>query len=298
MEFPKKEQKRIRQYLLGDLDEEQCQQLEERVFTSPDFKAQVLIVEDELAEDYVAGTLSTREKEAFRQRLLLTHEQNQRLNVISGLRAYAASQPPIPIASVGGEMQRPFGLKQFASLFRQPVPVLLTVLIILAAGFTFWFLSQPLKPGPNPQDLMRRQELEQQVSRLNPPGNQPLPSELTAPEAKLSYLTLTPDLLRGTSGQAKVEILGNITVLQLKLNPPFDQSDRYRVELRTGNGIELLRHDGLTRRTSDKAGTINFNLPSSAIPPNDYILRLSARNKMNQYEEVAEYFFRISLNTQ
>lgn len=296
MDFPEQEQNRIRQYLLGDLDEEQCQQLEEQFFISPDFKTQVLIAEDEIAEDYLAGTLSAKEEEAFRQRLLITREQTQRFNVIKSLGDYAASQPPVSISSATEEVvevQRPFGFKLWAFLFKRPVPILLAAVVLLAV---FWFVFQSLKHNSNSDDLIRRQELERQVSRLNSPDNQSLPPDLAASEAQTLSLTLKPDLLRDSSEQAKVEISSNIKILQLKLKLLTAQYDNYRVELRNSNGVELLRHDGLTLQTSDGSQTIIFNLPSSALAPNDYLLRLSGRNETNHYEEVAEYFFRVAPN--
>src|SRR5262245_27497594 len=123
MELLAEEQRMIRHYLLGDLDEEEYQQLEERLLTSPAFKTQVLMIEDELAEDYASGRLSASEQAAFRQRLLLTREQSQRFELLSALSAYAAQQPPVPIAVVARDVRPPHpeGLKLLAFWFRRPV---------------------------------------------------------------------------------------------------------------------------------------------------------------------------------
>jgi len=297
MEFLEEEQKVIRRYLLGALDEEQCQQFEERILTSPAFKTQVLIVEDELTEDYVAGTLPASDRDAFRWRLLLTREQNQRLAVISALSAYVAQQTPVRIATLANEAhaRRPAGVTPPAFLVSWRSRALLAAVIILAAGFTFWLVSYLSKTRPNPDDLSRRQEIEREVSRLNPPSDQPLPPELKVPAAHISSVTLKPNLVSRSAGElAKVEVLNNVAVIQFRLKLPLDGYDSYRVALYTSKGLELLRHDGLTPQTLGGFKDLMFNMPSSALPLGDYQLRLSGRRGTNQFEEVADYYFRVA----
>jgi len=296
MEFLEEEQKVIRRYLLGALDEEQYQQFEERILTSPAFKTQVLIMEDELAEDYVAGTLSANDREAFRRRLLLTREQNRRLAFIRALSAYAAQQPPLPIAAAANDARarRPGGVKLPAFLVSRPFQTMLAVVVVLAAGGAFWLLRYSSK-SPNLDDLIRRQEIEREVSRLNPPGDQPLPPELMGPAAHISSVTLKPNPVSRSAGElAKVEVLNNVTIVQFRLKLPLDRYDSYLVALYTSKGLELLRHHGLTPQTMDGFKDLMFNMPSSALPPGDYQLKLSGHRYTNQFEEVADYYFRVT----
>jgi hypothetical protein len=295
MDFPEKEQKVIRRYLLGKLDERQCEQLEERVLISPAFKMQVMIAEDELAEDYVSGRLSSKDQEAFRRRFLLTREQNQRIEIIRTLGAYAVQQPPVHITVAANNIraQPSEGIKLPSFLLSRPALILLGVILVLAVGGAFWLVRRSSSPRTDPDDLTRRREIEREVSRLNPTGNQPLPPELTA---HISSVILTPNLLRGAGETPKVETSSKVSVVQFHLKLPLDGYESYRVALYTSKGIELLHHDGLTSQSPDNSKDLIFNMPSSALHSDDYRLNLSGYRNMNPLEEVADYYFRVVRN--
>jgi hypothetical protein len=224
----------------------------------------------------------------------LTREQNRRLDFIRALSDYAAKQPPIHIAAANdARARRHGGVKLPAFLVSWPFQAALAVVVLLAAGVAIWPLLYSSKSS-NPNDLARRQEIEREISRLNPPGGQPLPPELTGPAAHISSVTLEPNPVSRSGGElAKVEILNNVTVVQFRLKLPLDGYDSYLVALYTSEEIELLRHSGLTPQTVGDSKDLMFNMPSSALPPGDYRLKLSGRRDTNQFEDVADYYFRV-----
>jgi hypothetical protein len=66
------------------------------------------------------------------------------------------------------------------------------------------------------------------------------------------------------------------------------------VALFTSEGNELLSHDGLTAQILNGFKDMIFNLPSSALSPGDYQLRLSGRHNTNRFEEFADFDFRVA----
>src|SRR5215470_14332435 len=62
------ENETIRQFLLGQLPDEQVEQLEDRIFSEPDFAEEVQIVEGELIADQQAGRLTPHESELLTAR--------------------------------------------------------------------------------------------------------------------------------------------------------------------------------------------------------------------------------------
>jgi hypothetical protein len=58
------------QYLLGELPEEKQARFEERFFLDDEYFEQLLVVKDELIDDYVQGNLSTHEREKFERHFL------------------------------------------------------------------------------------------------------------------------------------------------------------------------------------------------------------------------------------
>jgi hypothetical protein len=299
MEFLEEEQLVIRRYLLGDLDEERRQQVEERLFTSPAFKTQLQIAEDELVEDYLAGRLSASARDVFRRRFLLIREQKQRIELISALRAYADKQPPLSIpAAASGSRTRYYGGSRLpVFLAGSPSRSMLTaaVIIVILVGGAMGLLRYLSKTSMNPADLSRRQEIELEVRRLNPPSGQPFPPELATPAAHISSVTLNPNTVTRSGGElAKVEISDSVTIMQFRLKLPLDGYDSYRLTLYTSEGAELLGHDGLTPQSLNGIKDLIFNLPSSALPPGDYQFRLSGRRNANRFEEVADYNLRVA----
>src|SRR5689334_14077235 len=91
----------IRQYLLGELGELEREQLEERVITNPDYKEEVLIMEEELLEDFVNGALSPRELESFNRMYSSSPAKRRKVKIAQALNTYAAEHsavvPPVVV---------------------------------------------------------------------------------------------------------------------------------------------------------------------------------------------------------
>src|SRR6185437_9561651 len=92
----KQEQKVIMQYLLGRLDEATREQVEERVISDGKYKEAVLIIEDELFEHYLAGTLSDTDRDMFRRHCLSSPTQLQKLKIARAWNECVKQNPPPP----------------------------------------------------------------------------------------------------------------------------------------------------------------------------------------------------------
>jgi hypothetical protein len=89
----------IRRFLLGMLDDTEHQRIEEHLISDRDFFEQVLIVEDELIDEYLDGSLS--EKDEFRLHFLASAQQRRKLEVAHVIKALigrssSATGPDIP----------------------------------------------------------------------------------------------------------------------------------------------------------------------------------------------------------
>jgi hypothetical protein len=92
----------IRQYLLGELDEQQLQQVEERTMTDDDFYRQVELIEDELVEEYVSSGLTEQQRARFEQVYLANPKGRQQVSFTTAFNTHLARsvdvQPsPMPI---------------------------------------------------------------------------------------------------------------------------------------------------------------------------------------------------------
>lgn len=97
---------RYRQFLLGNLPEQQAQALEERMFLEPDLAEGLQIEEEELIADYQAGVLPAAERELFEKKYHSTAVNKQLLQYEATFREFVASKPPPAARRVSVETDR------------------------------------------------------------------------------------------------------------------------------------------------------------------------------------------------
>src|SRR5262249_39440694 len=102
---PEIKRQELRAYLLGTLDGDHKTQFEERILTEPSVYEELLLVEEELIDQYVAGDLSALEQQQFESHFLITAERQKNLRFGKLLQKYADSHidltgdPSIPVQS-------------------------------------------------------------------------------------------------------------------------------------------------------------------------------------------------------
>lgn len=82
----------IRQYLLGQLAEENVQELEQRLLAEDDLFQELEIAEDELVDEFLAGELSPTDRAAFENYFLSTPERKQSLSFASALHNHVSKK--------------------------------------------------------------------------------------------------------------------------------------------------------------------------------------------------------------
>jgi len=81
----------VRSYLLGVLDADRKTQLEEQILSAPETYEELLLVEEELIDQYVAGALSEHERRQFETHFLITAERRKNLRFGQLLKRYVNS---------------------------------------------------------------------------------------------------------------------------------------------------------------------------------------------------------------
>lgn len=233
--------KTIRQYLLGQLAEEEQQILEQRLLTEDDLFQELEIVEDELVDAFVAEELPANERTQFERYFFSNPERQQNVRFAAGLGHYVAGKSvvehasdisPAPFVLTGQERVRTTGTNQ-TRLFR--IATILATLFVFAG--TFWFVRNNRQPQ--------------------------------------SYATFTLTISNnnradgGTATEVKLPLSADTVRLYLKLPEPVDQSARYRVELLKETG-ELTSIDKVALR--DNSAVVEF--PAAQLALGQYALRV------------------------
>lgn len=129
------DERRVRRYLLGELPEEDARQLEERLLREDEFVEQVLLLEDELIEDYAGEELSADERGRFERHFLTTPRRRRQLMTVRGLKQYVPAaarleRPAPPPTRWWDTLFAPrWKVAAFAAL------VLLTAVVVWRVGF-------------------------------------------------------------------------------------------------------------------------------------------------------------------
>lgn len=78
MSLSNSDQQEIRRYLLGQLEDEEQQKIEDRLMTENDLFEELEISKDEIVEEYCAGELTTKERDWLEQHFLASPEGKRR----------------------------------------------------------------------------------------------------------------------------------------------------------------------------------------------------------------------------
>lgn len=82
----------LRRYLLGDLPEAEQRSVEVSFLQDPDYRESLLIVEDELIDDYLDGLLSQQESRRFAVYFLAAPLQQQKVNTARSVKKAAVDR--------------------------------------------------------------------------------------------------------------------------------------------------------------------------------------------------------------
>lgn len=323
----------IRRYLMGDLSEQEQEQVEKQLISQDDYFEELLIAEEELADDYVGGHLPAAESAKFRRRFLSVPELRQEVAFANALRLHAAEYAR-HAAHRSREERPPPLLARLTAFFRRPaVGFALASALLLVVCAAAWMAAQNKRlraqveqlqprsvaatPAPTPQtDLLEqlaseRERGEQLAAQLSREQGQRAEAERKLEEARrqqpqprveqspgstvVALLTLSPGLVRGSGpGLKRISVPPGGGRVLVRLDLAADDYPAYRATLQTVEGRELLVLSNLRALGEGGARAVVFTLPASILASgNDYQLLLKGKAPGGGYEGVATYNFRV-----
>lgn len=291
----------IRRYLLGYASDEEQEQLEEHLITDSEYREQVLVIENELIEDYLANALSDEERERFIQHFLSTPQQIQKLKIAEALNQYfaveaAAHSPPLP-----RESQQSAGAKPVrASFLRRRNPIatlaLAAAVLLVIFGGAWLLIDRWRRPSPVVQEQDRDREFQRELARLNNSrgsGNGS-PSTTETPKSEALTLTLSPVTLRGGGDLPAVVLPTRADILQLLLVLPTGEYKNYRVVLQKSGDARRFTVDDLAAGTTGSGKAVVLKIPTNYLSRGDYMLELSGSNAEGRFEPAGGYIFHVT----
>jgi hypothetical protein len=254
MKHHAQDQEDLRLYLLGLMAQERQPPLEERLLTDAALYEELLIIEDELIDQYLSGELTARERDSFEAHFMNAPERRRQMLFAGALRSYVADNSTAPAEESGGGGATPergiepnAGGRGLLSWLRARNPALafsLAAVALLLVGGASWVAFRSLLPR--------------------------------TPRQVLTVL-LTPGGPTRAGGEVQqVVIPTGVDEVRLKLRLASVESRSYRATLLNAEGTTLFTAERLEPEpVADEGMAVALNVPAEDLPPGDYQLRLS-----------------------
>jgi hypothetical protein len=321
----------IRQYLLGELSEEEHEQIEKRLLSEDDYFEEILIAEEELTDDFVRDRLPDPDHAKFHRRFLSVPELRQDVRFAKALRKYTRQDARHALETAHTERPLLFRVRLVAFFQRPAIGLSLAAALLLAVFVVAWMVAQNRRlraeveslqarqppPAPTPQtglqeqlasereradrldaQLRREQELRAAERNLEETKRQQPPTSRRSQESVpvvVAVFTLTPGLVRDTgAGFPQIPLPSNGGRILLRLDLAADDYRTYRATLKTLEGRQLLSAANLRARASGPGKVVPFIVPTARLAQgNDYEILLSGKTTAGTYEGVGSYHFRV-----
>src|SRR6185369_8731973 len=210
----------LREFLLGKVADEEAARIESLFLTDPESREKVLVIEQELIEDYLEDSLATEDRQKFLLRYGQTAEQLQQLRITKAIKDWAlrenASQT---IPAEVSTWQRLRTRLRLRPMFVVPIAVTAMIAIVMTG---IWLNSR-----------MKRAAIERELAALNTAESlREVPREMVS-------LDLSPVAVRSVEPQQELTISGATRLVEIHL--PWIQKERYptyQAEVRRVGGDE------------------------------------------------------------
>lgn len=304
----------FRRFLLGEMSAIEREKLEEDFITNEHLFDELCVVEDELIESYVRGTLSPAEKLKFEASFLTTPKRRER---IAFAREMFDKLPAAAVSKISETVNTPVSVwDSIAAFFRTPVFAFSALAAILLLVFGGWFLLrnpnrapeivQEIKPTPtvapqnspivansNSTDLPIVANSNERENVNKPPAitaNQnKLPPEVK-PKPIFATLVLVAGAVRANGKMNLLNLPKDVAGANLQLKLESQDYKFYRAEIVDPDGNRVFQSGKLNLSNSK----INLSVPAAKLRSGDYIIKLSGQNPAGENESVADYAFRVN----
>jgi len=222
---------RIKDYLLGRIPEEEDAEVGARLLTDHQFYEELSIVEDELIDRYLGGTLSDSDRESFESHFVSSYERQQKVRFARALRKKISVTETTRLVSSPRSSFFPFRISYAVAAA--------TVLIIVGGSLLLLYrrslspsgrvLAIELTPAPATRDVSD----VKQFSLTPDIGSVHLQLDLAENEYQSYEAVLRDSSLRSmhTTKNLKPQIVNNFAVVIVDLNADLLAPGDYRIQL-------------------------------------------------------------------
>jgi hypothetical protein len=261
----------LRQFLLGNVDDQERQRLESMFVSGALSRERVMAAEQHLLDDFLEDSLTPKDRERFLAQYGETAAEQRKLRIAKSIQEWAALSQEVTAAATASLWSRVrFRLRPALMI---PVAAVSLIAIICVAVLlnSIW------------EQRKKHEAIEQELARLNTPA-------MLRDVSPSSSLSLTPGTVRSAEAEKELTPPANAGVVELQLR--WIQKERYPSYQATIRrpGEETFTVPGLQL---DNDNVIRVRLPSSFLSRGLYQLELSGVTAGGVIEPADEYQFAV-----
>jgi hypothetical protein len=313
-------EKTLRQYVLGEVPEDARLALEEKLVIDPGAFDALAIVEDELTEEYLEGTLPAHQRQAFESGFLSLGSNRRLAELTAALKEQAAGSlaPGKPEPRTSLEWWLP-GRWQPALVGAMAVTCVLSLLGNLSLLQDRTSLQGRVNQLHARQEVdnvehMRlltqiKQDLQTQLKEMQtatsravegsrrtaafPPIRTPVRTEVSREPIAPRVFALTAGLPRGDGRLDRVSVSPHAFIVRLKLELPGNPYPLYRAALTDAEGDETWTVSKLRSESVGTLAVIFIDLPVTLLTRGDYQIKVSGQPRGEPAEPIGTFSFRV-----
>ena len=251
----------IREYLLGrlDSDPELVESIDEQTLTDPKFSISVDVVEDEIIEEYLEGSLSSDDRRAVERHFLRPPERQRKLETARlfsrYLEAESRTKQPVPAPSLFRALRIGQVLRSYRTLGEIAASIIFAVLTL-----NLW--NQRLELDRVVKQINQQLGQERERSSF---ANQQLQNALHSLPPAIAMLNLvSPGLQRGGQELPAVKVSSGTRMLHVEVALLSRASEKYRVQLRH-TGMAVWSQVGVEATSVPGGAILKMDIPADAL---------------------------------
>ena len=254
----------IREYLLGRLDSEGelVESIDEQTLTDPEFSMSVDVIEDEIIEEYLEGSLNSEDTRAVERYFLRPPERQLKLKTARLFSRYfeaetrnVNTEQPAPARSLFKAFRVGWALPSFR------------ICAEIAASAVFVISILTLLNQRRELDIAIKQVGEQlsQERQRSATSNQQLQNALQSLQPTVAMLNLVrPGLQRGKLGLPEVKVNSGTRLLHVEVALSSSAPGSSRVELRH-TGKMVWSRDGIDAIAVPGGAILRLDIPADVL---------------------------------
>jgi len=278
----------IRSYLLGQMESEVLiDRIDELMLDSEEFSENVDVIEDEIIEEYVEGTLSPAEKEAVESHFLRPQERQRKLQQARLLsRCFAAAERKYPEKARKASKERylPFSvLSQPRLQFSMYVGTAAIVLLTLLSGYLFWSRRQlQAEVFRSNENLAQEHERSSGLSQQSPPLAAQTSAVMFAPAPSVLLSLVQPGLRRGDATLPELTIGAATRNIHVEIAIPPPGGGEYNVRLETA-GTAAWHKDRIQALSAPYGAILMYDVPAQVFAGGESSFVISQKGEIETY---------------